>query len=525
MNNSYTQTAKERCFGLIDNDLDAVWQRIDTMPTDTAAEKWVKALQTIAKEYTFSSRFGLMRILQNRYAEKELIHQDPTVGFSVELHDEIISFEDISIEHAKNLSEQEVEAYTALLTEMVRMQKDANARTSNALIEKALTKVQVLSRKDALKLGHILGFSLSEMEWFLLRVCDVEGGFHFNKSEDLIEAYGFLTKASYKDVERLKNKYDTEYRHLEKTAQDTPEVNGTLSREYSLTEMVEYGEVNYNDTKDERFLLWMKGIAPHLGRNSQTALRIYRNLAAYAYDIATGREGAPDVEQRRHNPLAAENLRTEFCDELLNVVSLRELSDQSKDIFCNNAGYIDSDLCHKVAKTLHIHNAKEVRYRYDRHWRKAWASFRITNGRLKIRHAYISKNAKNGETTKDGKSKGKISVDRISEILQDNAEVQKSDMLYLVWFIAYHCWALGDWALGKEQHNVDEVTSRIQEFCDICEDCLESSGLPAFYPPHLMEQVMLMSIAYAYSSRTSKRLEPQLVYGRICQLLYERNTR
>ena len=48
-------------------------------------------------------------------------------------------------------------------------------------------------------------------------------------------------------------------------------------------------------------------------------------------------------------------------------------------------------------------------------------------------------------------------------------------------------------------------------FCEIAESCLSAAGLPGFYPPHLMEQATLLSIACAYSRGN----EPEVVYGKI----------
>ena len=59
---NYTQDAKRRCLALIDSDIESIWNSIEQMPTDTDSQKWKKKLKSIAKEYTFSSRFALMRI-------------------------------------------------------------------------------------------------------------------------------------------------------------------------------------------------------------------------------------------------------------------------------------------------------------------------------------------------------------------------------------------------------------------------------------------------------------------------------
>ena len=79
---NYTQDAKRRCLALIDSDIESIWNSIEQMPTDTDSQKWKKKLKSIAKEYTFSSRFALMRIFLDRAAADQLIDMnDPSCGF------------------------------------------------------------------------------------------------------------------------------------------------------------------------------------------------------------------------------------------------------------------------------------------------------------------------------------------------------------------------------------------------------------------------------------------------------------
>ena len=204
MADSYTQEAKKRCLDLVDANLDQIWEDIDNMPEDSDADKWRKKINAIAKEYTFSSRFSLMRIFLNRADESQLLdNKNPNKGFKVILKDDSkedtveCEFKDISIEHAKELSDEELGQYEKFLMEIASRQSDQDVNEDSRLIRKALMidePSNPLTREEALQLGHSLQLTLEEMEWFLLRVFIVAGGFRYNVSDDLIEAYGFMTK-------------------------------------------------------------------------------------------------------------------------------------------------------------------------------------------------------------------------------------------------------------------------------------------------------------------------------------------
>ena len=66
MIDSYTQAAREYIFDLVDKETAAIWDDIETTPQDTTAELWRKKLTRIARNYAYSSRFALMRILCSR---------------------------------------------------------------------------------------------------------------------------------------------------------------------------------------------------------------------------------------------------------------------------------------------------------------------------------------------------------------------------------------------------------------------------------------------------------------------------
>ena len=51
--------------------------------------------------------------------------------------------------------------------------------------------------------------------------------------------------------------------------------------------------------------------------------------------------------------------------------------------------------------------------------------------------------------------------DRVGEILKGNMPVEKPDVLYLIWFIAYQCWA----PVGEEAPNADVVSRDRPKLC------------------------------------------------------------
>lgn len=509
MADSYTQEAKRRCLDLADANLDQIWEDIDNMPEDSDADKWRKKINAIAKEYTFSSRFSLMRIFLNRADESQLLdNKDPNKGFKVILKDDSkegtieCEFKDISIEHAKELSDEELRQYEKFLMEIASRQSDQDVNEDLRLIRKALMidePSNPLTREEALQLGHSLQLTLEEMEWFLLRVFIIAGGFRYNVSDDLIEVYGFLTNASSMKVKNLKEKYEESYGQQEgKKHQNI--VDWTLDLGDSLPERVKEWDTYNKTTEDEEFMKWIGEIAPYLGHHSQTALRVYRNLAAYAYNLSKFKENAPDVDTRVRNNLFGTG-QTEFKKRIREILSKPDLSPEARKLFYRN-GQISSEHCKKIADSLHLDNAN-LTFHNNPDKVKAWKVMMINdNGDAKILDARMT------ILMPDGKKK---STNRVQEILNDHISVEKHDMLYLIWFISYICWFD-----NESNPTPDIISNRVMEFCDIAGDCLLTAGLPAFYPAHLMEQVTMLSIIYAYLSGENN---PEEVYEGICDLL------
>ena len=101
---------------------------------------------------------------------------------------------------------------------------------------------------------------------------------------------------------------------------------------------------------------------------------------------------------------------------------------------------------------------------------------------------------------------------RVQYLLAGKAEVEKSDMLYLLWFTVGLCW------LWNSRPRPSEIYDRLADFIDAAEICLDAAMLPPFYPPHLIEQSMLLSVVYA--GRTES--DTAEIYEQICSAVIER---
>lgn len=497
---NYTQEAKQRCLSLIDTDIENIWKSIEQMPTDTDADRWKKKLRMISKEYTFSSRFALMRIFLNRADPSQLLDENnPSRGFAVVLSDgNEISLENITIEHAEQSSEEEILQFERLVMDLASRQSDFDAMEDALIIKKALFPVQkkttLLTRNEAFHLGHILQFTLQEMEWFLLRVFDVENGFSYNTSNDLIEAYGFLTGVSSRAVSKLKVEYQLISSEREKADYEEKEDDWTKDAGGSLPEIVRSWSIYDRDNRDNLFLKWLNERAPFLDLPSKTAVRVYRNLAVFAHNLAIQVEDAPDADVRKNRNGQHE---TDFVRCIREIVQMRDYADQTLDALFENDS-ISVVKCKRVADTLLLENL-DFSFSDQTDKTKAWHVIQVmTDGRM---------------TVSGGINESRT---RVRDILSGKVErVEKSDMLYLLWFTSNLCWFD-----GKSRLSPEDITNRLNDFIDASELCLDAAGLPEFYPPHLVEQSMMLSVVYAFSG--PDKCDPAETYEAVCSSVIER---
>lgn len=520
MTNNYTLGAEQRCYELANKDDAALWEDINASPEDLPRDMWKKKMQSISNEFLLSSRFALMRLVSDQ------IPKNTNGGFSVFVEGKELFFSKVEIGHAKEFGEKqhkkELAGYEKLLLNKAKEHALANGETideltSLALVRKALqsksyskypslikqeadqafprmtqqhltehvnkrlNKIKSyqkarLSRTEAMQLGHLLDFTLEQMQWFLLRTFDYDEGFRYNSSADLIDAYGFLTHASQKTVNKLKSRYLTMSEDIPALPIDQKAEDWTQDIEESLPEKC---RIWSPDDRENLFLNWLIEKAPFLDRVSQSALVVYRNLAAAAVFPAT--EGIDDYN---------------LIEMVLNATNGEE-----------------SDL---IRKRMQSKNASsEKAFYYDISERLLLDNQYISQSKQADRsRAYCipTVNSKKQLSIASGINSGRY---RVYELLMGKEAVQKSDILHVVWLLATVCWDI------SESEKEIFCTSRIKEFINAASICLYSANLPPFYIPHLLEQSMLLAIIQAGSEA-----DPSEVYEQICNsIIVERDTK
>lgn len=521
MSQSSTQQSVDRIFDLLEQDAAAVWEDIEATPQSTTAELWKRKLTKIAEKYTYSSRFALMRILCSR-ANGDSITEEGCASdsdFEICVHGRHYVFKDISMSHAEALTADEHLQYLLCLLDIADLQTDSDPAVNKHFISRAwfdedsanlvsesLLPQDVLSdemqrkkaclayrkenrkykacltKEEAFRLGHILDFSLPEMQWFLLRTFDIAEGFRFNQSNDLIEAYGFLTGASWQHVQSIKNRYSAVRTSMENEC-GVPAIRGcTKDISDSLLGEIETWKL-HPDSMDTQFLNWMQMQAAALDLPSRTAGRVYRNLAAFAYDLMTDIEIVPN--------------ENEFLDCFQDVSEEPGESGSVRRIFYQD-GVLSAKRCKEIADALLLENKiQSVSIQEDN--AKAW---------------HVLSAQQDGTLTASG---GAVNSQRtrVAEILFGAVQVEKSDMLYLLWFTANLIW---------QNHDVPDTNAlccRVFDFMDAAECILKEALLPEFYPPHPVEQSMLLSIV----SGRSEDDAPSVVYEYMMRSLIKQRRR
>lgn len=515
MYESYTRVAKDYVLDLVDQEVAAIYQDIESTPSDTPVTLWKKKLSQIAREFSLSSRFALMRILLCR-ANGISVMQNEEGGALLSSGDfEIIltegkryAFRDVSLGHAENLTPEENRQYVSCLMDIADLQSDSDQEVNAWVISRAwydeesakeaagrgewktpgyaarnkkMHKTR-LSRDEALQLGHILDFSLEEMQWFLLRTFDVGDSLRYNLSDDLIHIYGFLTGASWQHVQKLREQYanlSVDRKNSERSVNQygwTKDISDTLPNKVTTWK-------RYPESMDANFLDWMKERAPYLNHPAKTAAVIYRNLAALAFALVSGEEPVPEEEL--------------FFDYFRNVYEKSVDSEASLRLFYQN-GSLSQACCKAVADTLLLEN-KVQSASVQKDNTKAWHVLHMHN---------------DGTVTASG---GPVSSGRkrIQDILTEIQQAEKSDMLYLFWFASNLIWQLSD------NPDANTLCCRIFDFMDTARELLSVAMLPEFYPPHPIEQSMLLSIL---SARTEDDT-PSVVYEYLLHSLTKQRQR
>lgn len=479
MNMNYTQDVSERCFALFDKETDAMWEDIASAAETGDKSQWKATLERIAREFSISSRFALMRLCK-KWANQD----DEEVGFSAHVQGECLHFNDITLEHADGMKQEELKSYERLLLDRASGQMDFDLDYARQMIQKALAigkglnSQSLLDREEAMKLGHILLFSFEDIQWLLLRALDQGEGFRYNSSEDLIDAYGFLTSTSWQHVDELKRLYG-ERKSVHKASFSDKPANWTRNVSVSFPEIIKGWNVA---NRDLQFLQWMIEQSPYLDIPSKSTTRIYRDLAVYAYNMIRGEESAP--------------ADSDFVLVVRQITSNDEEDDRTKDVLWDK-GTVSIKKCKELASVLLLENLNNtLSDQTDK--ARAWHYLKMKKGKL----------------TATGGIDGSRS--RVQDILTGSVIVEKADMLYLLWFLANICWFE-----NGDTPTIGEVFNRLTDFIDASEVCLSQAMLPGFYPPHVLEQSMMLSIIYGGASGR----DPAEIYEEICSSVIVKKTK
>ena len=506
MYGNYTQAAKDRCFNVLDQDIYTIWDAIESLSEDETSQCWKEKCEKIAYEYSFSSRFALMRILYSREQECKLNEAETKKSFVLSSDKKEYTFSELSIEHAENLDDNELKQYETILNDIARTQPEADAEPEayEYLIAKALRDVErteelakasltkettskersrvikesktLLSREEALKLGHMLGLTLNEMEWFLLRVFDFEDGFRYNSSSDLIEAYVFLSGGSWQKAEEIKRKFVKSTKTIDELDESDRITDWTQNAGSSLDDMVKKWSLR-PDEQEDNFNEWLNHQAPCLDLPSRTASHIYRKLAVYIYEMSAGIVPVPD--------------RNTFMQQLNEICSKNSIYREKAEKYL-----ADKKKCKDLSSELLTKNKDMYTSAPDR--AKAWRTVSSDeNGLPRLIMA----------------GRPDASRNRVQELLMGNIQVEKGDLLHLLWYGFNLCWEQ-----EPIKNDMADLQSNFADFTETVSLVLDKALLPGFYPPHIMEQSMMLSIIASVEDLGI----PAYTYAALCESLIKK---
>lgn len=575
-----THAARDRFYHLLDQndqETEAMWESLGDLFQKTDVPNWTEKLQEIADAYMLTSRFAMMRICKARLGgSPETDWFEATVNG--ETHRFIVTEEQARAMGKKEQSlyqallmqqyqaarlritelerldtpEQRKEYITALVASpqvkahwngesvgavaaeveaALSMTEKGKARLSDAeLLQKSLNgKKQEMSREEAFRLAHLLDFSPEEMEFYLLRVFEHDACLRLNTSNDLMELYGLLIHADWRKVEILKRVYEKCTAAIPKKPVQSRADGQTSDAGQMLFALIQQCDP---EERDAQFLNRMIQDAPVLDISSKTALTIYRNLAAFACRCIF------DGYQTMPGESAAECFRDELRRS---VFELDEESDETKAYFYEN-GVFSPEKCREMADALIIANqttrelgesdlTKEFRYMQVKR-AKPSVTGGIDGGQRtqeQLLQGEVYLDPRHIAAVSPHQKKLNLSRSRVRDLLwgdfngREESLIDKGDMLYLLWLATKLYWEddlrCENHSGGFEpQMSAEAAEEWIQVFIAAADECLKRALLPGFYPPHLLEQSMMMSLGYAGRNQQ----DPGAVYFAICAAAQEK---
>ena len=346
---------------------------------------------------------------------------------SAEGGDRVVSFDAITQNSDLELSEDERDRYIVVLAHLAAENENDIITPWRDLFRKAFLLSEedkknlekgegfILQKEEGLKIAHALRMTYSETNFFLIRALENDG-FEFTKADDILHVYCLLRGQSLGDYTRLKKQYEENTAEIKKqSVQEKPdhftvymmpedeEVTVECKDTPSLTKKIRQWMQENGDADQEvdtAFMKWMVSQAPYLDLPGKTACSLYRKMAAYVYAKSdTEKKYIKRDETEFYDPFSTEEL-TGASEELSKICSME--SPYSME---------EADYDKFVKKLLDKMNEMTEKV-YRKH-----------KDRL-ARYLYVDEN---------GKIKSKVITDRIPELLKGKIQVEKADMLFMVW--------------------------------------------------------------------------------------------
>lgn len=504
MERIYTEEIRNGWYDLAEHDTAEIWADLDRSAEALRSGNWKAHFRSVVENYTVSSRFAMMRILFELTTDLPLSKTDMQAlknGFTV---DGLGTFPDITPQHAAAMDEDELGRYKALLMQRVKDYAPEHCKEADKLIDGMLAIAPAgwkcrLGRENILRLGHMLRLSLEHMQFILLRVlADNEVLFRYSAAMDLVDMYGFLAQCSLAEVEALKSWYKLGPGRRKKAAVEAKPVYFTRSIASAFESTVLSWEPA---VREERFKDWLKEQAPCLDLPSRAAQVVYTNLAVYAYLRAQfepalgGAEGIDfynDMERiAKMDTYAPHVLKWMYTDSRPDPEKCAQIV---AALVYENAEYAGNFIAH-MRSSLNLYKEMFDVQKQDSKW------FHIPM----VKEKAGKKDEEGSTVVLRGGTDG---IEKMLNILLQNTSPAKSDLLYLLWISAN---------IFSSQSDPPSRAGFLDDFLASASCILEAALLPGFYPPNLLEEVILTSLAMG-----DPECPPAVVYESICRSIPEK---
>ena len=486
MERNFTESIRNGYYDLAEKETDEIWEALGiNANTISDRNKWQRHYSEVVSRYRVSSRFAFMRVLFEKAtgcSPFQISDEALAAGFSVV---GIGDFTDITITHANDMDAAELDKYKRLLLQRADENNPGHHAETIDLVDRALSlpaagSKSILKRDEVIRLGHLVDLSVDDMQFLLLRVLgDNEVAFKYSSSEDIIDIYGFISHFTLDETEELKQWYADNTAGVKKEKYEDKST-------YYTKDIADSIETSFASMGIGEFRSWLLQRAPYLDLRPKTARKVYMNLAAYAFILTDGMQ--TDMAD-----MVGEN----FYEDMQMIAQTREYHKYSNRIFLNNSKP-DRKKCEEAVAKIVYENAYTA---------NGFSSL-TESSELYYHVPYVDKN---GKITVRGKL-NQGSKQRIVDILMDKEVPTKSDMLYLLWYIANFHWI-------DQTGSAREKTFFLDDFLSAASCLLEAAMLPGFYPPSVLEETLMLSIV-----NEKEDLSPAMTYEAICSSFTQKGT-